>query len=241
MFKNENIEISILHCILLEDMPIGAVVISEKLEENGFFISETGVGRLLRLYRKNGFLEKIGNRGHILTESGRLRLKQLYLKKELHSALEDLIGSEGPHNNFEKKESIQGVLVARRAIEVEGAFRAALNATSDEIESIGMIIKKQYEDMESNKDYTSESTNFHKAVLKASKIPMLETLYRFIGISTQWQNFFIGTFKLYNTPINLQHEMIFDAIKERNPQKASAVMALHMDSVIENAKKLLLL
>ena len=94
--------------------------------------------------------------------------------------------------------------------------------------------------MKSDKDYTDESTNFHTAILRASKIPMLETLYHFIGISTRWQNFFIGTFKLYNTPINLQHEMIFDAIKERNPQKASAAMALHMDSVIENAKKLLL-
>ena len=154
--------------------------------------------------------------------------------------MESLIGDEGTYSTFEKKKRIQGVLVARRAIEVEGAFRAALNATSDEIENIGIIIKKQYEDMKSDKDYTDESTNFHTAILRASKIPMLETLYHFIGISTRWQNFFIGTFKLYNTPINLQHEMIFDAIKERNPQKASAAMALHMDSVIENAKKLLL-
>ena len=93
--------------------------------------------------------------------------------------------------------------------------------------------------MERGEDYTEESSNFHRTVLRAARVPLLETLYQFIGLSSQWQNFFIGTFKLYHTPLNLHHEEILNAIRTRNPKKAASAMASHMNDVIQNARKLI--
>ena len=132
-----------------------------------------------------------------------------------------------------------GVLIARRAIEIEAAYRAAVNATDSDIERLEEIIKAQYKEMEMGSDYTETSGDFHRTVLKISKVPLLETLYNFIGISSQWQNFFIGTFKHYNTPLNVPHEEIYKAIKKRDPDEAVKAMASHMDKIIENAKRLI--
>lgn len=237
MSQNEglDLEYSILENIAIEDMPIGAVSLHEKLEKD-FSLSETGVSRLLRMYRKNGYLERVKNQGHILTDLGKERLKQLASERALYVAVKDLAGAE----NGGGDEKILGILVARRAIEVEAAYRAATRATADDIDAMDSIIKRQYVGMEQGKDYSDESASFHRAVLNAAKVPMLLTLYNFIGLSNQWQNFFIGTFKLYNTPMNVSHEEIFRAISERDPHKAAERMSDHMDKVISNAKKLIL-
>lgn len=238
MSQQEDVELEyqILEKIAAEDMPIGAVAIHDNLEENAFSLSETAVSRLLRAYRKNGYLERVKNQGHILTAAGRERLRQLASERALYSAFRDLAGNENENNN----ENILGILIARRSIEVEAAYRAAKNATDEDISAMDSIIQTQYTEMEKGEDYSDASASFHRAVLHAAKVPMLVTLYNFIGLSNQWQNFFIGTFKLYNTPMNVSHEEIYKAIRDRNPAKASESMADHMDKVIANAKKLIL-
>jgi hypothetical protein len=236
MPDDPNIEFFILNRMLTEDMPIGAVMLRDELDRHGLSISEAGVGRLLRAYRRKGFLMKMGNQGHVLTDLGRERLNQLASRRALYSALDELTGNL----KMDRGEYILNVLIARRAIEVEAAFRAAENATADDVEKLRAIIQRQFEEMELNRDYTEESANFHKAIIECAKVPMLSTLYNFIGLSNQWQNFFIGTFKLYNTPLNLPHVKIFEAIKAKRPALASAEMSRHMDTVIRNAKKLIL-
>ena len=215
-------------------MPAGAVVVHGYLEEMGISLSETAVSRLLRLYRKNGLLERVGNQGHILTDSGRARIEQLDTERALRYTLNKLTGSERGAEC-----QIMGVLIARSALEIEAAYRAAVNATDSDIERLEEIIKAQYKEMEMGSDYTETSGDFHRTVLKISKVPLLETLYNFIGISSQWQNFFIGTFKHYNTPLNVPHEEIYKAIKKRDPDEAVKAMASHMDKIIENAKRLI--
>lgn len=234
--KNIELEYSILEKIAIEDMPIGAVTIHEKLEKNAFSLSETAVSRLLRAYRKNGYLERIKNQGHILTDMGRERLRQLASERALYKTFRELAGPENGNDG----ESILGILISRRAIEVEAAYRAARNATDEDLGQMASIIRTQYAEMEKGEDYSDASASFHKAILYAAKIPMLVTLYNFIGLSNQWQNFFVGTFKIYNTPINVSHEAIYKALKERCPSEAAGLMADHMDKVIENAGKLIL-
>ena len=55
---NTDIEYFILNRIRTEEMPLGAVTIREELEKAGYAMSETGVGRLLKSYRKLGYLER---------------------------------------------------------------------------------------------------------------------------------------------------------------------------------------
>ena len=58
-------------------------------------------------------------------------------------------------------------------------------------------------------------------------------MYEFIGLSVEWQIFFIETFKVYDTPLNVSHENILKAIKE-DPRKAADLMEEHLTDVIEN-------
>lgn len=237
MFQDKDFEIKYLlfEKIAAEDMPIGAVLLNEMLKQNNHQLSEAVVGRLLRSYRSEGYLERIKNQGHVLTDQGRAFFKQLSAQRELYTAMDKLV----------RKGVIEGqnflhILIARRAIEVEASYRAALNATTKDIMLLEQIVQKQYVGMEKGEDYSYESASFHRTVIAASKIPLLVTFYNFIGLSNQWQNFFIGTFKLYNTPMNQGHEQILDAIKNREPEKAAKLMSDHMDQVILNAEKLLL-
>lgn len=233
--KDFEIKYLIFEKIALEDMPIGAVSLNETLRQNCHHLCEAAVSRLLRSYRGEGYLERIKNQGHILTDKGRKHLKQLAAQRELYSAMDKLV-KNGVHDG----KNFLHILIARRAIEVEAAYRATLNATEKEIILLEQIVQKQYLGMERGEDYSDESASFHRTIIAVAKIPLLTTFYNFIGLSNQWQNFFIGTFKLYNTPMNKEHEKILDAIKNREPEKAAKYMSDHMDKVIINAEKLLL-
>ena len=48
----------------------------------------------------------------------------------------------------------------------------------------------------------------------------------------------MGTFKLYDTPVNVSHEKIVRAMKARDPEAAAAAMGSHLEDVITNAQKL---
>lgn len=231
---NADLEYFILDRIRREEMPLGAVTIREELEKTGCAMSETGVGRLLKSYRKLGYLERVGYQGHILTEAGSEHLGKMEAERALFRTLRGVVGDD--ENTAEK---VLGILIARKALECEAAYWAAINATEDDIREIDAIVRTQYRGMERGEDYAEESSSFHRSILRAAKVPLLETLYQFIGLSNQWQYFFIGTFKLYHTPLNLHHEEILNAIRERNPQKAASAMASHMNDVIRNARKLI--
>ena len=76
--------------------------------------------------------------------------------------------------------------------------------------------------------------------MKMARSSILSNLYDLIGLSVQWQDFFIGTFKMYNQPVNVSHDKVLQAIKDRDPERASMLMGKHLTDVVDNAKKLYL-
>jgi len=235
MLKSKNdLQYWILEFFDQQTLPKGAGTVLEELRGEGLQLSEAGIGRELRVLRTQGLLEKVGKQGHLITPSGKDRLHVLEGEKNLKDFFAGILGQPelmGGGNLID-------LLIARKALEREAAYQATINASEEELLAIERIIKKQYEGMRKNQDYSEFSAQFHREVFKAAKVPLLETLYNFIGISTKWQNFFIGTFKIYNTPLNISHEKIVEAMKRREPELAAATMAAHLDDVIANAKKL---
>ena len=84
--------------------------------------------------------------------------------------------------------------------------------------------------------YADISADFHHEIIKIARMPLLRMMYEFIGLSVEWQIFFIETFKIYDTPLNVPHENILKAIKEGDPRKAADLMEEHLSDVIENVK-----
>lgn len=235
MVKAKNdLEYWILKFLNQQTSPMGAGTVLEEIRAKGITSSEAAIGRELRALRTQGLLEKIGKQGHLISSSGRERFHVLDGEKELRDFLGTIMGQPELHGGG----SLLGRLIARKALEREAAYQATLNASDQELAEIERIVQEQYEGMRTNQNYSDTSAHFHRAIFKAAKVPLLETLYNFIGISSKWQNFFVGTYKLYNTPLNVSHEKIIGAMKSRDPELAASIMAAHMDDVIANAKRL---
>lgn len=230
------LEYLILKILSVAAHPLGAGILCDALSRQGINISEAGIGRALRNFRNRGFLERIGFRGHQITTDGMDRLRELEEARHKADALKQLLDQTGSLRDY----SVLDVLIARKAIEVEAAAQAAMRATPKDVSRLEEIVKAQYEGMDKDEDYTALSSGFHSEILRIAAAPLLQTLYEFIGLSIQWHGFFIGTFKIYNQPLNKSHEKIVDAIRAKDPEKASLAMNRHLEDVIKNAKKLFL-
>lgn len=238
MTDNVNpLEFPILSIMYSASAPLGAGVLREQLTMYHIVISEAGVGRALRYFRQEGLLERKGFKGHTITDAGVNRLLKLKESKQCGEMLKEILSErQGEHFN------LYDILIARRAIEREAAYQAAMLATPEDISELETIVAAQYEKLGGTENnggkYVEFSAEFHKAVIRISKSHMLAHLYNLIGISVQWQNFFVGTFKMFKQPLNVSHDKILQAIKNRDPHKAAQLMEEHITVVIENAKRL---
>lgn len=229
-----NLQLHVLAAINDMNSPLGAGNLQEILMTNGIVISEAGIGRLLRDLRVSGYLDKIGFQGHVITNKGLEYLNELNKAKQLDESLKNLMNQSGPLHGF----SLSDVLVARRALEREAAFQAALNASDEEIARLEEIIKQQSCDLDKNEKYTDLSTSFHTELINISGVPLLKQLYEFIGLSLQWQKRIIGAVnKIYAKPLKVTHQNILNAIKEREPEKAARLIGEHLTYIMVNNKK----
>ena len=213
-------------------LPIGAGSVSVMLKASGSDISEAGAGRLLRSLREKGFLKKEGFRGHVITPEGSKKLSALRKAEQTAETLKKLLGSS---ENI-KGHSITDILTARKAIEREAVFLAAKNATPKDIKRLEDIVQSQYIEMERKSYFADIAAEFHKEIVRIARIPLLNIMYEFIGLSVEWHNFFIETFRISDTPLNISHERILEAIKKGDPKGAADLMDLHMADVIDNAE-----
>lgn len=232
--KTNPVEYPVLKMMSESDCPLGAGAVEERLAEQKISISEAGIGRILRTLRQQGLLDRVGFQGHVISESGKERLKKLEEDRSVGKALKLMLSQTGPL----KDHNLVDLLIARRALEREAAYQAALNATEKEIEGLKKIIFSQYEEMEKEQEYADISSSFHQEIIRISHVPMLKILYDFLGLTVQLQDFFIGTFKMFNEPLNVSHEKVFAAIRDRDPERAADLMGEHLTVVINNAKKL---
>lgn len=232
-----DLEFRILEFLAEQTNPQGAGTVLEGIRNKGIHFSEATIGRVLRELRIRGFLEKLTRQGHIITSLGEKYLCRLEGERELRNFIRRIPGEQTLQNGV----NLVDVLIARKALEREATYQATLNATEDELLELEKIVQSQYEDLDKNVncvDISVNSTNFHAAIFKASKISLLETLYEIIGISSRWQKFFVDTFKFYHTPLNVSHERILAAMKSRDAALAAKAMSDHLDDLIANAKKL---
>ncbi len=233
----ENGENNLLEYQILKEMkdantPLGAGFLRETLESEGIGISEAGIGRALRQLRKLGYLERKGFQGHVITESGLVKYAELEEMRKINESLKILMNQAGPLKGY----SLAEALIARRALEREAAYQAALNATDGDIKRLEDIIRQQVtDDVRKDDDYANLSTSFHSELINISRVPILKHLYEFVGISIQWQKYFIGTFnRLYDKPLKVSHEKVLNAIKKHDPEEAARLMGEHLSYVFDS-------
>jgi GntR family transcriptional repressor for pyruvate dehydrogenase complex len=139
-----------------------------------------------------------------------------------------------------EKGSLFQLLELRRALETTTAMFAAERATDDDLEKMARYLNKMKSavDRQSIEDTHAADFEFHLAIAQATHNPFLiamaeptitlvkDGLRGIVGI--------VGPFERYRS----EHESIYAAIRNRNPQQAFARMGEHIDETCKIIKEL---
>lgn len=223
-------EVLVLECIRESKEAIGSWYLVERLEEKDIYISSATIGRILSHLEKMGCVVKEGSKGRTITKKG---IEALEMTKRINSI------------NFHKKEleklinpkvldDFLMVIQARKAIERETAILAAQNITEAEIKSIEEILKKQEANYANNQSIAADDINFHKAIAKASRNTVLESLYSIISNFGQQSELFEYIRAQVRSPYNISHRKIFEALKNHDEAEAERTMLEHMQNLVKD-------
>lgn len=226
----EEKELLVLECINNSKEPIGSWHLVERLEDKNINISSATIGRILTHLEKLGYVEKESFKGRIITPKGIEAIEKSKTLEEINfhkSELDKLI-------NTKVLEDFIMVLQARQAIERETARLAAENITQEEIESMEKKLICQEENYKKGLSIAQDDIDFHKAIAKASKNAVLESLYNIISTSGQQSRLFEYIRAQVRSPYNESHRNIYNAIKNHNSIEAERHMIAHMQNLFKD-------
>ncbi len=132
--------------------------------------------------------------------------------------------------------TMNDVLEFRRMIEVEVATLAAQKITDREIEILTECYEKMFSDI-SEVEKAKYDKMFHGTIVKAAKNQIILNAYNAMSPMLQ-----IFTLDIRSQVVNNEHEGIleeihrdiYEAIVERNVEKARISMQIHMETIIKN-------
>ncbi len=152
-------------------------------------------------------------------------------------AITDEYIDNGPIADFLKRgpDALIHVVEVRKILETWSAYTAAQRATTEELAMIEEHLREFEEATKKGQLAHTADANFHLSIAYATHNPLLTHLMDSIYTMIEKVTYQIGL-KTYRDPrtysdLYRQHEAIFEAIKERNPEKAQLRMAEHMDYV----------
>lgn len=223
-------EVLILECIKESEEPIGSWYLVEKMEEKQINISSATIGRILTHLESLGYVEKEGSKGRTITAGGLEALERTKTINKINfhkEELERLI-------NTKVLEDFIMVLQARKAIERETVILAAQNITEAEIKRMDEILKAQEANYAQKLSIANDDINFHKAIAKASRNTVLESLYNIISSFGQQSNLFEFIRAQVKSPYNVSHRNIYEALKNHDEAEAEKAMLEHMQNLVKD-------
>lgn len=223
-------ELLVLECIASSKGPIGSWFLVEKLEEHHVYMSSATIGRILNRLEKLGYVEKESVKGRVITTKGLDAIQKFNAIKSINyhkNELDNLI-------DFNILENYMMVLEARKAIEGVTARLAAQNITHSEIEHMEEILQKQIEKVQKKESIAEDDINFHKAIAKASRNKVLESIYGILSSLGQQSNLFEYIRSKVTASYSTTHVEIFNAIKNHNEDEAEKCMINHIDNLIKD-------
>lgn len=134
-------------------------------------------------------------------------------------------------------DNVMQLLEVRKILEVEVAILAATRATAEDVEAIKKALNTMVDEVNSGEVGDIADAEFHFAVVKAAHNPILITLINTISdlMANTVRFSRRKIFMVENMPTMLydSHCLIFQAIIDRQPQKAGRLMHEHL-TMVEN-------
>ncbi|GAW92283.1 FadR/GntR family transcriptional regulator [Calderihabitans maritimus] len=231
--ERRQLEMKILSIIHDGREPVGSGTISEQLRQAGIKVSEATVGRVLRGLDAQGYTERVGYQGRIITARGLEQLAELRREKEKLSYGFELI--KLVHST--SKENLIDLLVARRAIEGETAYLAALNATEKEILQLHEILERQRSHYRFGIGGAEEDLKFHGLIAEMGRNKVLQAALKLIRQDGQLGPVLEYIRKEVHSSIVVDHERIAQAIADRKAEEARAAMVTHIENLMADVEK----
>lgn len=233
VFKNENDPVLylLIRQIGSDKIPVGSWTLREELEKMGIVYGTATVGRYLKTLDSRGYTELRGNQGRVLTEKGMNWLTEI--NDSLARA--EMRNESAKALKVNEYSDLIDLMKARKAIEVETVRLAAVNASEQEITNLRKTINVYYRYIAEKKDFVDPALDFHSQLAEMSHNRFMKVILEMLVFEEKQIEDNIdqletrGRGNIYV----IEHDDITMAIEERNPEKASELMAKHMDGILE--------
>ncbi|UCZ53872.1 FCD domain-containing protein [Bacillus shivajii] len=228
--KGELTEYLLLKKMAESETPLGSWVLKAMLEENGLDVSIATVGRILKALDAKKHSKLIDNQGRILTEKGEHHVTNLTEEVERMMLHNHLMKASKPQDLAE----LHDLVLARKTIECETARLAAIRAEPHHLDALYQSIHQHEHDVSNKKDPNPIACDFHEKVAEASKnrflIASLNILiYEEIKLEAKISDLVT---RERGEEYGNHHQLIADAIKNKDPELAVKQMNIHMDTLI---------
>lgn len=211
--------------------PSGALSLAGAFRSAGIDVAEATAGRYLRQLDERGYTRSLGKRGRVLTEAGERRLTELLQSGSLAAHGARVTAAAGGSTI----EQLVDLLRVRRAVEIEAAGLAAQRASEAEIEEIAQAAMHHIDCVETS-SRVEFSHNFHALISRHSHNEMLAAMTTML-LDPRHDPLVKLLDRIADDTgtalsMALDHPLIVEAIRERDPVKAEDVMRRHMDKII---------
>jgi GntR family transcriptional repressor for pyruvate dehydrogenase complex len=209
------------------------LIITGKLKDGDMLPSEEELSRRIGVSRptvREG-LRVLGLMGLVETKRGKgtcVRVNnQEAITRKMNEALSDL------------QKDILYVLEIDRLYEPSMAKLAAEKATGQDIRKLEHSLQKMEKALQNGESGQEETIDFHKCLVDIVDNPVLKSIFEILN-STQKETRIIGlTIQGVPEQILKQHYKIYEAIKNKNPEKAYYYMEDHLASMMSILSKVL--
>ena len=233
--ENQEIQFQILSALAKSSSPKGAGALQVDIKREGVHRSEAAIGRTLRHFQEEKWVEKKGFQGHVITREGLKQYESLRLERHRRECAQDILEQikSGEFDVF------MDLLHARRAIEREAARLVAAEASEEEIGILGQNISLQKEAIDRKRTNVPFNKEFHELLVQFSHNDILKSMYQLVKMDSDWANLFEEIQKRRGSKLGVGHFRIFEALCRRDPDAADQAAASHIDSIIDDAKEVL--
>ncbi len=139
------------------------------------------------------------------------------------------------------KENLLNILELRKGLETEGAFLAALRADAADLSRLHECLEDMGKEIKNGGSAAQEDFKFHCALMKATHNPVYSNV--FDTISNVFYEGLLSSheyFRVNQGPrlvVLDEHRLIYEAVKNKQPEKAREAMRKHLENVEEKLRK----
>ncbi len=230
----DELERDILNLIAKSPTPIGATTLQLMLQDR-YRVKQAWIGRKLKELDHKGLTQKCGFKGRILTDKGRAELARLnYQSRKIreNSAFLKVL-------TIESGDRLIKVLSARRALERETAYLAAMYRTEEELGLLERALEEQQKVLDAGGSGAREDIRFHDLISRASKNEVLVHALRVVRHASRLTPIVAWIRKQVGGDLGKEHRQIWQAIRDRDPVAASKAMDIHITNLIQDVQSYL--